>query len=118
MKRLILILLLAALAAFGGSIDTDKLADLVGYTIVAATHVDRSFEGADYDKPVLLGNGWLFKFSSYHYHYAYHPSAIVLAKLTTADELRKMGIKPVSEQPIATHKLIIDDDVYDVNRVR
>lgn len=118
MRRPIIILLLTVLGAFGGSIDTDKLADLVGYTIVAATRVDGSFDGADYDKPVLLENGWLFKFRTYHYHYAYHPNAIVLAKLTTADDLRSVGIKPLSEKPLATYRLIIDDDLYDVSRVR
>ena len=85
---------------------------------MAATHVDGSFEGADYDRPVLLDNGLLFKFRTYHYHYAYHPQAIVLAQQTTADELRKMGLKPLSEKPLTTYKLIIDDEVYDVSRVR
>jgi hypothetical protein len=118
MKRLIRAFLLTATSAFSGSIDIDKLGTLVDYRIAAAAHVDGSFDGADYDKPVLLDNGWLFKFRAYHYSYAYRPAAIVLVKLTTADELRRMGLKPISEAPLATYKLIIDDDVYDVSRVR
>jgi len=118
MKRLTLTVLLTALPVVCGSLDTDELAGLVGYTIIAATHVTGEFEGADYDKPVHLDNDWIFEFRTYHYHYAYHPDAIVFAKLITADELRKMGIKPISESPLTTYKLIIDDDVYDVRRVR
>lgn len=118
MRRLILVVLLTTLPVMSGSVDTDELADLVGYTIIAATHVKGDFEGADYDKQVQLDNGWIFEFRTYHYHYAYHPDAIVFAKLITADQLRGMGIRPISEKPLTTYKLIIDDDAYDVRRIQ
>jgi hypothetical protein len=121
MKRA-LFLPLALLFGLSGqaadSIDVDKLADLVGYTVLAATNVKGSFEGADYDKLVALDTGLIFEFRTYHYHYAYHPAAIVFGKRTSAQELRTLGLKTVPEDGIVTYKLIIDDEVYDVNRVK
>jgi hypothetical protein len=111
-------LLLGLSGLIADSIDVDKLADLVGYTVLAATNVKGSFEGADYDKLVGLDNGWIFEFKTYHYHYAYHPVAIVFAKRTTAQELRALGLKSVPEDGIITYKLIIEDEVYDVSRVK
>ncbi|MFN7996338.1 MAG: hypothetical protein U0Q18_22185 [Bryobacteraceae bacterium] len=77
MKRLLPLILCLALPVIGSSVDLDKLADLVGYTIVAATNVKGTFNGADYDKLVALDNGWIFEFRSYGYHYAFHPQALV-----------------------------------------
>jgi len=118
MKTALAILLPVLSPLFSQSIDVDKLSDLVGYTIIAATNVKGEFDGADYDKLVRLDNNWIFEFRSYHYHYAYHPVAIVFGKMVTADELRSHGIKPLSEKGIVMYKLIIDDDVYDVSRIR
>jgi hypothetical protein len=121
MKRamvFVMALLFCALGSLADSIDTDKLGDLVGYTVLAATNVKGSFEGADYDKLVALDNGLIFEFRTYHYHYAYHPAAIVFGKRTSAQELRTLGLKTVPEDGIVTYKLIIDDDIYDVNRVK
>jgi hypothetical protein len=94
------------------------LKDLVGYTIVSATSVTGTFEGADYDRVVRLDNGWIFQFRTYGYHYAYHPDAVVFAKEVTAADFTKYGLKPPPVLPLLTYKLLIDDEVYDVSRVR
>jgi hypothetical protein len=40
----------------------DTLAQLIGYTIVASTHVTGDFQGAEYDKLVELDNNMIFRF--------------------------------------------------------
>ncbi len=66
---------------------------------------------------MALDNGSVFEFRTYHYHYAHHPRAIVLAKQYTAEDFTKLGLKAPST-PTLSYKLIIDDYVYDVNRMR
>lgn len=100
------------------ALDADDFSELVGFTIVATTNVTGDFEGADFDKQVALDNGMIFTFSTYSYTYSYRPSAVILARTFTIDEMRHLGVKPLPTQPITTYKLIIDDEIYDVRRVR
>jgi hypothetical protein len=83
------------------------LCELEGFVILTCTNVAGGFEGANFDKVVKLDNGMIFEFREYHYHYAYHPEAVVLAR-------------PVIYQgkSVTLHKLLIDDEVYDVFRIR
>ena len=86
----------------------DILEDLIGYTIITTSNVSGTFEGSDYDKLVKLDNGMIFEFNSYNYHYAYRPKVIIFAK-----QLNMKGLKPIN-----VYKLIIDDDLYDVTKIR
>ncbi|MCF8068299.1 MAG: hypothetical protein K9L30_06915 [Desulfobacterales bacterium] len=80
---------------------------LVGYTIVEMTNVSDEFEGADFDKPVALDNGMVFRFNTYNYTYSYRPDVVVLAKKIT-----------LGKESALTWKLIIEDEIYDVTRVK
>lgn len=85
------------------ALDADELQPLLGYTMIAFTNVDGDFEGADFDKTVELSNGMRFRFLEYSYTYAYMPSAAVFAQTVGSRVL---------------YKLVIDDEIYDVARVR
>jgi hypothetical protein len=80
---------------------------LVGYTVIEITNVVGDFEGADFDKVVILDNGMVFTFNEYNYSYSYRPDVVVLAKRIT------MG-----KDSALMWKLIIEDELYDVTRVK
>lgn len=80
---------------------------LVGYTVIEITNVVGNFEGADFDKPVVLDNGMVFKFNEYNYSYSYRPDVVVMAKKVT-----------VGKDSALLWKLIIEDELYDVTRVK
>lgn len=100
------------------ALDAYDFSGLVGFTIVAATNVRGDFEGADFDKPVALDNGMIFTFSTYSYTYSYRPSAVVMARIFTIDELQRFKMNPPPTRPITIYKLIIGQELYDVQRVR
>lgn len=100
----LIVLLVTTLNAVA-SIDFEAL---VGYTVIAATHITGEFNGADYDKLVKLDNGMIFEWTTYHYHYAYHPVAVVFGKNVT-----------ISGKTITVYKIWIEDDeALDATRVR
>jgi len=80
----------------------DFSSSMEGYTIVAVTQVDGTFEGCDYDKSVKFRNGMTLKCSTYSYTYAYAPDAIIFAK-------------PMSHQGQSFYSIevLIEDDFYD-----
>ena len=80
---------------------------LVGFTVIEITNVVGAFEGADFDKPVALDNGMVFTFNEYNYSYSYRPDVVVLAKKVT-----------VGKDSALLWKLIIEDELYDVTRVK
>lgn len=80
---------------------------LVGYTVIEVTNAVGDFEGADFDKAVALDNGMVFKFNEYNYSYSYRPDVVVLAKKVT-----------VGKDSALLWKLIIEDELYDVTRVK
>lgn len=117
------ITILAALSFFfaqtpATALDAHDLEDLLGYTMVAHTNVKGDFEGADFDKLVALDNGMIFEFSTYSYTYAYRPAVAIFARTVSPDELRRRGIPNVSARPITLYKLVIDEEIYDVTRIR
>jgi len=80
---------------------------LVGYTVIEITNVVGDFEGADFDKAVALDNGMVFKFNEYNYSYSFRPDVVILAKKVT-----------VGKESALVWKLIIEDELYDVTRVK
>jgi len=100
------------------ALDADDLDELLGYTMISSTHFSGEFEGADFDKSVKLDNGMVFWFTGYNYNFSFRPAVAVFAKSMTPEELRKYGIKPPSNKPFTFYKLVIDDEIYDVIRVR
>ncbi|OGF05538.1 MAG: hypothetical protein A2W00_01760 [Candidatus Eisenbacteria bacterium RBG_16_71_46] len=110
------LLLIAAPAAF--ALDADDLGDLLGYTIIAFTHVDGDFEGAEYGKVVQLENRMVFEFHEYNYSYSYRPSVAVFAQHVSSADMLSAGIKNPPSAGTTLYKLIIDDEVYDVGRMR
>lgn len=107
-KKLIVVglacLLFACFSSSVYALDADDLTELVGYTIIASSSVVGNFEGADYDELVELDNGMIFRFREYNYSYSYRPTAIVFAYAYS--------------DSIILYKLVIDDELYDVDRVR
>ncbi len=89
------------------SCDASDFSELVGYTAIVSTNVVGEFEGADYDKPVKLDNGMIFEFTEYNYTYSYRPDVIVFARAAT-----------VQGRSVTLYKLMIEDELYDVIRVR
>jgi hypothetical protein len=120
MKLMTVILLLCGLswAAPANAVDADDLAELVGYTIVDASHVDGEFEGSDFDKLVRLENGMIFEFLDYSYSYSYRPTAVVLALHLSLEELRKLSPNKQHKRPLTLYYLLIEDELYSVMRVR
>lgn len=90
-------------AALADDVSTDTLEELVGWTVVAITRYDGTFEGADYDKYISLENRWAFRFQSYRYAYRYRPDVVVFATVVNN---------------AAIYRLVIDDEIYNVIRVR
>ncbi len=107
-KKLIVVglvcVLLACFSSLVYALDADDLEDCIGYYIFASSQVSGSFEGADYDELVELDNGMIFRFNEYNYSYSYRPTVIIL-------------VLPYNES-IFFYKLIIDDEIYDVDRVK
>ena len=89
------------------SCDASDLCDLVGYTVVACSNVVGEFNGAEIDSTVALDNGMRFRFTEYNYSYSYRPDAAVLAKSVT-----------YSGTVMTLYKLQVEDETYDVIRVR
>lgn len=87
--------------------DASDLCDLVGFVVVACSNVVGTFEGADFGKSVSLVNGMIFTFEEYEYSYSYQPNAVVLAHSITYQGTQ-----------VTLYKLVIDDEIYDVRRVR
>jgi len=116
-------ILMAAVALFctvsltALALDASDLEQLLGYTMISASNVDGDFEGADFDKVVKLENGMIFQFTEYNYSYAYRPDVAVFAKEVTLRPTNAKGAQSVPKR-IVIYKLVIDDDIYDVRRVR
>jgi len=87
--------------------DAAKLAEIVGYTAIAASNVTGQFEGADFDKPVKLDNGMIFEFHEYNYSYSYRPDVIVFARSGTSQGTS-----------VTLYELLIEDELYSVSRLR
>jgi opacity protein-like surface antigen len=100
------------------AVDVEDFSEINGYTVIDITYVDGDFEGADYDRPVILENGMIFRYSEYGYSYAYHPSVVVFARHHSQEDLERAGIRNPPPRGFTTYKLLINDDFYDANRVR
>jgi hypothetical protein len=107
MRVLLTPVLLLALVLSAHAIEVDDLDELEGFTLVVKSTVVGDFEGADFDKLVKLDNGMVFEFQSYNYEYAYRPSAAVFARA-----LKYQG------KAVSLYKLVIEDTIYDVMRIR
>jgi hypothetical protein len=96
--------------------DMGQFDEVKGYTVMDVTHAVGRFDGADYDKLIELDNGMIFRFSEYKYYYAYKPSVVVFGRIYSLDEVKKYV--PSATSGLTSYKLLIDDDFYDVNRVK
>lgn len=111
MKKAIFMLAIGLMlcATTTSAVDVSNFDDLVGYTVVAATHAVGEVEGADYDKPIKLDNGMIFEFQTYSYFYEYRPVVAILSKETQ-----------YGDKSVTLYKLLIadEDEVFDVTRVK
>jgi|SRR5262245_5770644 len=89
------------------SCEASDLCDLVGYMIFDCSNVVGEFEGADFGKTVSLDNGMIFEFQEYNYTYSYRPDAIVFALRTT-----------LQGRQVTLYRLLIEDEMYEVTRVK
>lgn len=122
MRRIVAVALLTGIvltvAPVAVAFDADDLSDLLGYTMVAFTNVDGEFEGAEYGKLLQLENHMVFEFHEYNYSYSYRPSVAVFANHVSAGDMLKAGVKSSPSGGRTFYKLVIDDEIYDVGRVR
>jgi hypothetical protein len=107
MKRLLLLigLALVSLPAFADL--SDKLEELVGYTIVGTETIEGwydsdgkkgdSFEGCDYGRTIVFSDNRILHCSTYSYHYASRPTAIILSNGRQI-------------------KMVVDDELFDMQR--
>lgn len=100
------------------ALEADDFTDLEGFTIIEVTTVEGDFEGADFDKPVLLDNGMIFEFTEYNYTYSYRPTVVIFARIFSIEELRRLKLRSTPTKPITLYKLLIEDELYDASRVR
>jgi hypothetical protein len=110
--------LLFGAVGVASAIEADDLDEVLGYTMVSFTHVDGEFEGAEFDKLVQLENGMVFEFTEYNYSYAYRPAVAVFAESVSAADMLEAGIKNPPARGMTLYKLVIEDELYDVRRVR
>jgi hypothetical protein len=99
------------------AMDASELSEYVGYTVLASSHVEGDFQGADFDKQVRLENGWVFEFNMHQYSHAYRPEVIVLAKRYTAADFARLGVR-TSMANIVHYVLLIGGESYSVQRIR
>ena len=102
-RYLVIGLALLAMPAFAGA--ANGLESLVGYTIVASKTIDgwldvngkkgESFEGCEYGKIIVFTDNRVLHCATYHYHYAYRPTAVILSNGSQV-------------------KMVVDDEVYDM----
>lgn len=88
------------------AVDANDFSDMNGWYIAASTSVDGSFEGCDYDKKIVLLNGWILTCNTYHYHYSYSPKTIIF--------VRDISSKGISGYAV---KALIDDHLYDMGPI-
>jgi len=84
-----------------------ELAIVISEEALEVTNASGEFEGADYEKLIKLDNGMIFQFNEYNYSYSYRPDVAVLAKKVT-----------FGGKSLIIWKLIIEDEIYDVVRVK
>ena len=108
--------LLLLAPAFG--LDASDLSEYVGYFILENTRVDGSFEGAEYGDPVKLENGMIFEFQEYNYSYSYYPETIILISPWPDSVVQDWRTRGYRDWQLASYALIIDDDIYDVIRLK
>ena len=80
--------------------------ELVGFEVIDNSTVEGDFEGSDFDEIVSLDNGMKFSFNDYNYNYSYRPDVVILAKKTM-----------FKGYELLSWKLIIEEEIYDVDRV-
>lgn len=113
------VIIALGLVLFSGSVNSDTIkgsisakvqidpCDLVGYTCIDCSTVVGDFEGADFDKPVKLDNGMIFEFQDYRYTYSYRPEVAIFYQQVS-----------FQGRTLNLYKLWIEDEVYDVTRLR
>lgn len=106
MKKLIVMMLLGVCGLARADL-ANQLSELTGYTILGSTTIvarqdenkarEDGFEGCNYGRKILFNNDRYLTCRSYHYHYAYRPTAVLLGNGSQI-------------------KMIVDDDVYDMSK--
>ena len=116
MKGIYLTLLIALPINISSAGIVDDMGSYVGYTIVAVKKIAGyrdsggkradEFEGCEYGRTILFDDGTGLTCSGYHYHYKYHPSALLLMRSSEFQGNR-----------IASVVMIVDDEAYDMSSI-
>lgn len=85
------------------ALDAGDFSKLQGYTIAKITQVDGDFEGCDFDKKIILMNGWTLTCNTFNYSYSYSPAVAILS--------RDIGTGYAI-------KAVIGDHVYDMQPIK
>ncbi len=107
--KLIAIACLCLVGADASALEASDFADLVGFTIVAASRLKGDYFGAAPGNPIVLENGMRFSFSVPFSTYSYRPPAVVFARLETS------GNAGPSEA--GAYKVLVQDRLYSARRI-
>ena len=100
-KCIILFSLLILFSFLIFSLDSGDFKEVEGYTVKEVTYYDGTFEGAENGDKIELANGMIFEFRDYSTNHCLTPDVVVF-------EDEKFGV----------YKLLIDDEFYDVIRIK
>lgn len=114
MKRIILSLMI--LSSFVYADLTDKLENLVGYTILESKVIDSwhdangkndSFEGCDLGRVIVFYDNTALTCNEKRHKRAFRPTAVILAKKLTQEG--ESGYE---------YKMVVENDIYDMKKVQ
>ena len=83
------------------SLDAGDFKEIEGYTVKEVTYYHGTFEGAENGEKIELANGMIFEFRDYGNNHSLRPDVVVF-----------------ENKNFNKYKLLIDDEFYDVIRVK
>jgi hypothetical protein len=92
------------------------LSRMIGFTIVAASAVDRVVEGKMGDKVVILQDGTAFTVSMLLLDPLPTSSVVVFARQLTKEDMARYGDK-IPKEMLTLYKLLIDNETHDATLV-
>jgi|SRR6056297_1422448 len=100
-KGILLFIVFFIFSIFIVSLDAGDFDEVEGYNVKEVTYYHGTFEGAEYGDKIELANGMIFEFRDYNYTYRLRPDVVIF-----------------EEENFRNYKLLIDDEFYDVKRIK
>jgi len=97
-------------------LDASDLAPAVGYTAIASATVVGDVEGDD-GELIKLDSGMIFELDGCYALLEFSPAALVFERVVTPAEAAELYKKDWKE-PVLLYKLVVGEELVDVNRIR